>query len=722
MKTQKQSRSLKFLCLFSLAGLMFPGLSGTLAHAEEKSPAVAVAFDGSFDMKLLKGRDIKDGCRVKDGLLHVTMPAGNASGIEIHFIKPVDLSASRYILTHVRNTGSETLVLRMHVRDSTAGNFDSWGNYTFGVVVVRPGETKPLVASLEGPLPQYEYMKKYFPNMARTPGMFEMNFWRSLNASRVAAVRVTPWDPGKAGCNFTLSAIRGAAPIAAPSETELETGKYFPFIDKYGQYNKADWPDKIRSDSDFSKMRRKEADRLGSMPAVPTGWNRFGGWADGPKLESNGHFRTAKYDGKWWLVDPDGCLFWSKGTTGLGFSIGGRTPLTPDARRSFFEDVSGVTTNAKGGMELIIGRQIESIKYTRQTTDEWKDVITIRRALSFGLNTAGAWSSVRSTRKYSIPYTLCIHAWSVMFTDKLADPFDPSFKESMGKSIAGAAGATANDPWCIGYFVNNEQHWVPAMQLGRKALEHSPQQAAKNALIEQLKASYQTIDKLNQSWGRSFSSWEELLHARDAGELNDAANKDLTLFGEKFCDTFFRTIRESMDRHAPRKLYLGDRFNKNVADAIRACSRYADVVSFNKYELGVENLKLPEGCADRPVIIGEFCFVRGGRRHDSADLGEVFDEEYRGRAYAQYIKGALQNPAIVGCHWFQWATQPVSGRGDGENYENGFIDACDTPYWRLADYSRDLATSMYDIRLKNQSAFDYNPKAASPAGGGKSIK
>jgi len=692
-----------------LAVLVLSGVFAACAHAEEKGLAAAV-FDKSFDMKLLKGRDIKERCRVLDGLLHVSMPAGSSSSIEINFNKPTDLSACRYLLTDVRNTGPETLVLRMYVRDSAAGNYDSWGNYTFGVVVVRPGETKPLAASLEGPRPQYEYMNKYFPKMARIPGMFELNFWRTINASKVSAVRLISWDSDKTGCSFSLSSIRGAALISTPLETDLKAGKYFPFIDKYGQYNKADWPDKIRSDRDLGAMRKKENDRLASMPAMPTGWNRYGGWAAGPKLKATGHFRTEKYDGKWWLVDPDGCLFWSKGTTGLGFSIGGRTPMSPDARRSFFEDVSAVTTNEKGEKELTVGRQIESLKYGKQNGDQWKDVLTIRRAFSFGLNTAGAWSTVKSTKTHSIPYTLLIHTWSSQFSERLADPFDPSFRKNVDKSIAGTIDSAAKDPWCIGYFINNEQHWVPAVYLGKKALEHDPQQAAKKVLVDQLKASYLTIDKLNKAWGRSFSSWDDVIMTRNAGEINDACKKDLTLFGEKFCDTFFRTINELMDKHAPRKLYLGDRFNKNVVDAIKACSRYADVVSFNKYELGVENLRLPDGSDDRPIMIGEFCFVRGGRRHDSTCLGEVFDTEYRGRAYAQYIKGALQNPAIVGCHWFQWTTQPVSGRGDGENYENGFIDACDTPYWRLADYSRDLATYMYDIRLRKKSAFDYNPK------------
>ena len=42
-------------------------------------------------------------------------------------------------------------------------------------------------------------------------------------------------------------------------------------------------------------------------------WDKWGGWADGPQLEATGGFRTTKWNGKWWIVDPDGHLWWSHG-------------------------------------------------------------------------------------------------------------------------------------------------------------------------------------------------------------------------------------------------------------------------------------------------------------------------------------------------------------------------------------------------------------------------
>ncbi len=659
---------------------------------------------------VLDGRDVKASCKVSDGKLNILIPKGDVSPVNLKLKSPMDLSAYRYFLTTVENSGSGTIVLRMAVRDNGAKNYWEWGHHTFGIVVVRPGETKPLAACLAGERPQYAYMQDYFPKMAQLPGMFEFSFWRNLDAGNVSGIQILPVgsDAGR-DRSIVLTPFRGALPISAPIEASLKNGSFFPFIDTYGQYSKLDWDDKIRTDADLVKMRKKEDAWIAERGQMPKGWNKYGGWAAGPQLNATGHFRTEKHEGKWWFVDPEGRLFWSKGSTGVGFEIGGSTPLEPDQRKRFFAHISNdaISSGKRGGRELAIGKQMEALKYGKQAGDEWKNNLSIMRAWAFGLNTAGAWSPVRATSSRNMPYTVMLHPWSREFHDKLFDPFCPSFRQGIEKAVQGTVGKEADDPWCIGYFINNELKWVSPLALGTAALKHDVKQPAKLELIKQLKTKYGTIQKLNAAWQRSYAAWDALAETREEGKLNKAIEQDLEAFGNSFCDTFFRTIGDVMKTHAPRKLYLGDRFNKNVQEAISACARYADVVSFNKYDPGVESLQLPKGSPDKPSLIGEFCFVRGGRRHVSAGLGEVYDPDYRGRAYAQYIIGALANPVIVGCHWFQWGTQPVTGRGDGENYEQGFLDTCDTPYWGLAHYSRSLADYIYDIRSRGTSGFDY---------------
>ena len=70
----------------------------------------------------------------------------------------------------------------------------------------------------------------------------------------------------------------------------------------------------------------------------------------------------------------------------------------------------------------------------------------------------------------------------------------------------------------------------------------------------------------------------------------------------------------------------------------------------------------------------------------------------RAHAYTHYLHEALKHPNIVGTHWFQYREQAVTGRPDGENYQIGFVDICDTPYQEIIDASRRIGEKMYEYR------------------------
>jgi len=63
------------------------------------------------------------------------------------------------------------------------------------------------------------------------------------------------------------------------------------------------------------------------------------------------------------------------------------------------------------------------------------------------------------------------------------------------------------------------------------------------------------------------------------------------------------------------------------------------------------------------------------------------------------VLGALRNPYIVGTHWFQYGDQSPTGRGDGENYNIGLLDICDTPFSELIDNVREIGHRLYKYRL-----------------------
>jgi len=45
--------------------------------------------------------------------------------------------------------------------------------------------------------------------------------------------------------------------------------------------------------------------------------SKYGGFS-GTKVKATGFFRVEKIDGRWWFVDPEGCLFFSTGSTCIG--------------------------------------------------------------------------------------------------------------------------------------------------------------------------------------------------------------------------------------------------------------------------------------------------------------------------------------------------------------------------------------------------------------------
>ncbi len=188
-----------------------------------------------------------------------------------------------------------------------------------------------------------------------------------------------------------------------------------------------------------------------------------------------------------------------------------------------------------------------------------------------------------------------------------------------------------------------------------------------------------------------------MLESRQAPDKTKA-REDLQEFYTKTAETYFSTIRRELKRVAPNQLYLGCRFAWVNDRAARAAAKFCDVVSYNRYEYGVEGLKLPDGL-DMPLIIGEFHFGALDRGMFHTGLRQAESQQDRADKYKSYVQSALRNPGIIGTHWFQYKDQPTTGRGDGENYQIGFVDICDTPYPEIVQAAREVASSMYGYRF-----------------------
>jgi len=319
------------------------------------------------------------------------------------------------------------------------------------------------------------------------------------------------------------------------------------------------------------------------------------------------------------------------------------------------------------------------------------------------MNTIGNWSDPDIYLLRMTPYAVAIHAaskpieGSTGYWGKFPDVFDDDFKRSLQARLAKEKDKSAGDPCCIGYFVGNELSWGKETSLGLAALASPPGQAAKKVFVEQLQKKYETIDRLNAAWGAAYASWQVLLQGT-ARPDEKRARTDLAAFYTRTAEQYFRCCREAVKQIDPEGLYLGCRFAWANDRAVRAAAKYCDVLSFNRYKRSVAEFRLPAGI-DRPVVIGEFHFGALDRGMFHTGLVAVANQQQRADAYERYVRSALENPLIVGTHWFQFGDQATTGRGDGENYQIGLLDVCDTPYGETIRACRAVGYNMYRHRL-----------------------
>lgn len=176
--------------------------------------------------------------------------------------------------------------------------------------------------------------------------------------------------------------------------------KFFPFIDRYGQYIHAEWPGKIRRDEELPPLLAAEQRQLAALPPLP-GRNRFGGWSDGPQRRATGFFRAEKVAGKWTLIDPEGRLFLSFGMNAVRVVDTGNNRKVA---RWFAEPLP------PSGIPPFCRRNLER-KYQPFRLERWIDH-TFHRLTRWGFNTLGAWTMPELYRARRMPYM-------VEFGDKL---------------------------------------------------------------------------------------------------------------------------------------------------------------------------------------------------------------------------------------------------------------------------------------------------------------
>ena len=542
---------------------------------------------------------------------------------------------------------------------------------------------------------------------------------KMYDVKRTTSFHIFRGGKGEPSGFAVLSVTAGGA---AGATKMLKADEFLPFVDKYGQFKHDDWPGKVHSAEELVATREAETKWLerNGMGTIAEA-DRFGGWAAGPQLKATGFFRTEKVNGKWWLVDPDGRLFFShgvdcvnhgEGVTGIGFREKYFEWIPEKADKDFGRFLGTHWGKAAHGFYSESNHypyatfNIGAANMLRKYGPQWEEIardLAHRRIRAWGLNTIANWSQADVYRLDRTPYTATFSTkgrvieGSEGWWGKFRDPFSPEFEKNIREAAAAEAKRTGTDPWCIGWFVDNELSWGrDDLAHGRWILKSPAAQPAKQAALKALQAKYGTIAALNAAWGTAHASWEAFMAATALPDEKKAA-EDLKAIHRLSVGKYYRTVAEAIKAAAPNRLYLGSRIAWGTSVIYEEASKCCDVVSVNIYSRQPQR-DLPPGAVDKPMINGEFHFGALDRGLFHTGLVATASQRERAQCYRDYVNACLDHPRFVGTHWFQWKDQPLTGRADAENYQIGFLTITDTPYPELVEAARDIGATMYRRR------------------------
>jgi hypothetical protein len=442
-----------------------------------------------------------------------------------------------------------------------------------------------------------------------------------------------------------------------------------PVVDEFGQWIPVDWPGNAKS---LAQLQRDWAAEEASLRAEDFGWCQYGGYLN-TKAKPTGFFRVELVDGRWWFVDPDGHLFFSTSSTGIGAG-GGEARI--QGREDYYtalppRDLNSGRRSPPGFYAWNLAR-----RHGADASAKWVD-LALARLGSWGLNTIGNWSDPRLWDAHRKAYQVNLDGWGMREGYLgLPDVYSDEFQKTADRDAATQCAPHKDDPWLLGYFIANEPPWP-----GRESLvvdmildgKPSPiQRAAKVFLAEG-----DTPERRRQFIYRAFN---------------------------RFLEVTMAAIR----RHDPNHLILGLRFGSGVppVEMLQACKAF-DVYSLNVYatQVSVKSMEEIYRVTGRPIIVGEFHFGVPGRGL-AAGLVQVRDQAERGTAYRFYVEQAAAFPAFIGSSWFQWVDQPCTGRMDGENYNIGLVDVTDRPYADLVEAMRTTHRRLEAVHAGTTPPFD----------------
>ena len=370
-------------------------------------------------------------------------------------------------------------------------------------------------------------------------------------------------------------------------------------------------------------------DRIhGFTPGEDPATDKYGGWKVS-SLTATGFFRTQQIGGRWWMITPEGNLYICKGVA--VFSAGGS-----DRQQAKLQEKFGSTS-----------------EWARQETSMLK---------ARGFNGLGAWSNVETVRKLTepMPYTVIVSpmgklnsyikssgeeadaSWSGWegYPNDFAMVFHPKFDEYVESEIK-TISKYKDDPYCIGYFTDNEIPWKDY-----------------------------ALDRCLEKWPethinhRKAQEWLDLRKGKTGAKLSEATDADRRAFIAYCLDIYLEKVTAAIKKYDPNHLYLGCRFNQwnyeLVNDEIfKTAGKYMDIVSINHYQKWEPDAQAVQNWgawSGKPFFVTEF-YTKGEDSELPNNTGagwNVRTQAERGYFYQNFALKLIESKVCVGWHWFTY--------------------------------------------------------------------
>ena len=416
----------------------------------------------------------------------------------------------------------------------------------------------------------------------------------------------------------------------------------------------------------------------GFTPQADPATDAYGGWTIMNLGNPDGYFRVQKAAGRWWLVDPLGNIFLSKGVA--VFSPGSSTRQAENIQTKF-----GNNTNWAKAESQFLKEQ--------------------------GFNSLGAWSLVDIVKSIPepMPYTVILSPMG-SYIGELKNSSDATLKaafkaagwegypydfamvfderfDQVVESTLSKASTYKNDKYLMGYFIDNEIPW-------------------KDYALEYCLTKWPSTHINHQK----AQEWLDQRKGKAGCTISDATADDKKAFIAYCYEVYLQKVTTVLKKYDPNHLFLGDRFNQWNYELVnpemfRVAGKYVDVVSINHYqrwEPDAEAMRNWEAWSGKPFMVTEF-YTKGidsGMGNTTGAGWVVKTQKDRGLFYQNFVNQLLKSKVCVGWHWFTYMdNDPTNTGADSSNIDSnkGIVQWDCTRYDDCINQMRTLNECVYNL-------------------------